>query len=302
MRYAATVASTSSTRSSSALLFGGLALVCAGALAWYALLRRSPDASALAKDTTEPEASSRDGSSEPQPRASDPAGYAGLDSADAAEPSPPPAPKKPARALSARQRELASELGRLLDNEDSTRAFVERNFERGGVHDWLDESLEFLRPQIGECDQPEPIVVQGPQRARLLYPCERGSVEATLILEQGSDKLEGILFGGRDIEPNPAVTEAAQLVLALIIHWDRERFLAGFTEAFDEGETRDFFASVRAERGHCTLDGIDLASAQGALWFIECDNGPALLKVSLDDDDRIHTLLIRERRKVRPGP
>ncbi|EDM78727.1 hypothetical protein PPSIR1_12118 [Plesiocystis pacifica SIR-1] len=301
MRYAASVASTSSTRSASALLLGGLALVCVGALAWYAL-GRPADASALAKDTAAPKASSRDSSSEPQARTSDPAGYAGLDGADAADSSPPPAPQKPVRALSARQRELADELGRLLDNEESTRAFVERNFERGGVHDWLDESLEFLRPRIGACDQPDPIVVQGPQRARLLYPCERGSVEATLILEQGGGKLEGILFGGRDIEPNPAVTEAAQLVLALIIHWDRERFLAGFTEAFDEGETRDFFASVRGERGRCVLDGIDLASAQGALWFIECDSGPALLKVSLDDDDRIHTLLIRARRKVRPGP
>ncbi|WP_045116095.1 hypothetical protein [Plesiocystis pacifica] len=297
------MASTTSTPRTRRLALASLALASLAALAWYALGQRPPHASASVAEPAEGEDSGRESSSDPRPRASDPAGLGALASAPTLESPPSPAPPKPPRALTPREREIADGLGALLDDELSTRAFVDRNFDASAthVHDWLDENLEFLRPRIGECGEPEPIIA-GSEQTRLLYPCGDATVEAAFFMEEDGDKLRHIVLGGRDLEPNAAVTEAAELVLSLIVEWQRERFLEGFTEAFEEDETRDFFASVRAERGRCTLGSVDLASPQGALWFIECEDGPGLLKVSLDDDDRIRKLLIRDRRNIRLDP
>lgn len=180
-------------------------------------------------------------------------------------------------------------------------AWVADNMRAGAEPAMLEESLDWLRARLGDCGEPAPMRV-GSGQSRFLYPCERGELEVGFVEDDGSDRLRSLLLGARDVEPPAAVRRAAENALRLVDAWDPERFGDSFADAFDAEEMEAFFAETRETRGPCTLEGVDLANPRGALWFIACAKGPALMKTDLGDDDRIRVFFIQERRPLRPEP
>jgi hypothetical protein len=169
--------------------------------------------------------------------------------------------------------------------------------------DALEELLDWFRNELGECDDPSSMVEPTTEYSRYAYPCEKGKLEVGFVVDDEDPKrLETVQLGARDVEPAPEVRRAAEQVLALLQAWDSTRFHAIFNADFEEDETRKYFEDVLLARGPCQLEGVDLANARGALWFINCDKGPALMKTDLDDDNRIRIFFVQDRRPERPSP
>ena len=115
--------------------------------------------------------------------------------------------------------------------------------------------------------------------------------------------MEGILHGVRGVAPDPPLRKAAEEALAFYHHYDGARVHEGFTESFDPIDLEAFLEGARARWGPCTLDGTDLVNARGALFDLDCERGPRLMKIELAADDRIKNFRLQGRRKssVREG-
>lgn len=181
--------------------------------------------------------------------------------------------------------------------------WVELHMRDGASAVALEELLDWFQNELGPCTEPSSMTPDSALPSRFLYPCERGELEVGFVRnEDDPRRLATVRLGARNVEPPAPVREAALGALALMATWDSQRFRALFSDDFDEEETRTFFSEVLAARGVCTLQEVDLANARGALWFIDCEHGPALMKTDLDDDDRIRLFFVQDRRAARPAP
>lgn len=169
--------------------------------------------------------------------------------------------------------------------------------------DGIAEMIDWFRLQVGDCTSHEAIHTGGAGQARFLYACERGELEVGFQSDREQpEKLRRMRLGLRGVEPMDGVREAAAGAVSLITDWDRPRFEGLFAASWNADEMEIWFADVHAERGACRLGDVDLAGPRGALWFLDCEAGPALMKTTLDDDDRIRRFFIHDRRGVRPEP
>lgn len=177
-------------------------------------------------------------------------------------------------------------------------------FETEGPPWVLQEKLEWFRAQVGECGTPRTLVVPTPTRARFVFPCERGEFEAAITLvDEQTPRITRMLSGVRGVDPPADVLQAAEAALALYERFDEARFRQLFADRFELEDMREFFTATRAGWGPCELEDLDLASHRGALFDLSCEIGPRLMKVELDDDDRIRGFLLKGRRRgeVREG-
>jgi hypothetical protein len=156
----------------------------------------------------------------------------------------------------------------------------------------LAERVEWFRQRLGECQPGQPASVADAEHARFIYTCERGQLEATFTLDARTLKIDGVAIGARDTEPEPAVLAAAQGVVALERAWDLELFRRTFGERHEPEKVRTFLAGVLANRGPCRLGEADRVSARGGLFALHCEQAERLLKVELDDDDRVGSYAI----------
>jgi len=149
----------------------------------------------------------------------------------------------------------------------------------------LEETLAWFHARLGECAAPEILAVADSGSVRWVYPCAGGELEAEFGMED--DRVRRLMLGAHHIEPPAEVRAAAEVVLALQRSWSDELFAATFSAAFDSAETRAYLGQHTADWGVCTLERVDLGGARGGLLDVACEHGPRLLKVQLDDDDRI---------------
>lgn len=164
----------------------------------------------------------------------------------------------------------------------------------------MEEWFLWLRARLGECGNGEPMNVVDARRARYIYTCERGRLEAQFDINPDTGKIPGVIMGARDVPIEDAVREAAETVMKLYERWDPELFKNTFNDKFIAEETRKFLLDERSKYGACSLGEPDLVSARGTLIHLECERGRRLMKVELDQkDDRIRILWIRQPRANR---
>lgn len=119
----------------------------------------------------------------------------------------------------------------------------------------LAERMAWFREALGTCDRYELYRSHGPSRARFLYHCERGQLEALIRL--GDDgRVDRLLTGARGVAPPAAVRAAG------------ERWLDS--------------PAAQAEAKDCRIDRVDLGAVSGALFVLVCPSGEKTLKVELD--------------------
>lgn len=186
---------------------------------------------------------------------------------------------------------MAQTIGSLFNNfDDSLAAEISKN-----SPSLMEESFVWLRASLGECGDGEPMVVRNESRARYIYPCERGHLEAEFAVDADTGKIPGMLMGARGVPLEDAVRAAAEAVMRLFDAWDPELFHRTFNaEKFDMEDTKELLVETRSEFGACTLGEPDLVSARGALIHLNCEQAVRLMKVELGplDDDRIRILWI----------
>ena len=151
----------------------------------------------------------------------------------------------------------------------------------------IEERVEWFRQRLGECGEGAPLSVTDAENARFVYTCERGALEAGFTLDPESLRITGMAIGARGVEPEPAVLAAARNVVALIQAWDLATFEQTFGAKYQPEQVRKFLEEIRATRGTCRLGKPDLVSARGGLFLLPCEHAERLLKIELDDEDRI---------------
>ncbi len=199
-------------------------------------------------------------------------------------------------AVSVHLQESANRVGELYANfnEQTYREL----FAKGPPPEVLQELFDWYGGVLGRCQPPQPFLVRDQQRARFLFPCEHGHLEAELRLDDEGNIVR-MLQGARGVDPGTAVLEAAERVMQLLDTWDEQVFLATFGDGFAADEMRPFLAEFQAEWGPCELDDIDLANARGALIDLACAQGPRMMKIDLQhDDDRIRVFRLAAPRPV----
>ncbi len=161
-----------------------------------------------------------------------------------------------------------------------------------GTEEWF----LWLRGRVGECGEGRPLVVRDDDRIRYIHECEHGQLESEFRINPETGKLPALIMGARGVDLDDTVREAAETVVRLMASWDLELFRRTFSDSFDAEKMRRFFLDLRSERGACSLGAIDLASARGALIGLECEKARRLMKVELNQEDRIRTFWIRDPR------
>jgi hypothetical protein len=163
----------------------------------------------------------------------------------------------------------------------------------------LREQLEWFTAVLGDCGPPEPLRIESDTAARFVFRCDTGELEVEIHLaDADTHRMRGVASGVRGVEPPEAVLTAAHDALALYHDFDAAAVPAVFEERFDPIALEAALAEARANWGACTLGNVDLARHRGALFDLNCEIGPRLLKVELGEDDRITRLLLSERRPV----
>ncbi len=162
----------------------------------------------------------------------------------------------------------------------------------------LEELLDWYESVLGSCGAPQPFLVRDSERARFLFTCTEGHWEAEVHVDAAGN-ITKLLQGARGVDPGAAVLEVAEQVMKLLEAWDEQLFRAIFSDRFESEEMRPVFAEFQAEWGPCELDDVDLANARGALFILACDQGPRMLKIDLDDNDKIRRFALRH---PRPQP
>jgi hypothetical protein len=150
----------------------------------------------------------------------------------------------------------------------------------------LEETLEWFHERLGECGAPEILSVSDEGSIRWVFACAGGELEAEFDIDDDG-RVHRLKMGAHRIDPPPEVRAAAEAVLALQRGWNDEVFARVFSDSFERDETRAYIEQFTAQWGLCTLGDVDLGGARGGLLDVACDRGPRLLKVQLDDDDRI---------------
>jgi hypothetical protein len=160
-----------------------------------------------------------------------------------------------------------------------------------------EEWIQWLRARLGRCEAGEPMFVKG-DRARYLYPCEHGQLEAGFEINPDTGKTPNLVMGGRGVELADPVREAAEAVMRLYDAWDPELFRRTFSEKFELEGFRRFLLDVRSENGDCSLGETDLVSVRGVMIHLDCERSVQLMKLELrQEDDRIRSLTISDPRR-----
>lgn len=115
--------------------------------------------------------------------------------------------------------------------------------------------MAWFREQIGACDRYELYRSFGPERARFVYHCDRGQLEALIGLADDG-RVKQLLTGARGVNPPTEVRAAA------------ERWLDS--------------PDAAAEADGCRIDRVHLGSVSGALFVLVCPDGEKTLKTELD--------------------
>ncbi len=224
--------------------------------------------------------------------------------ADEPEPEPATAPRNdpeataptPSSAATDAQREAIAALAALYRDFDDARFHAIFDVE---AEPWvLREQFEWFASVVGECGPPELLRVVSGTRARFVFRCETGELEAEIVLaDPSAPTMTGLLSGARGVDPPEPVIAAAHRVLALYHAFDATKVPALFEDDWDPVALEAALAEARADFGRCTLGEPDLARHRGALFDLACEAGPRLLKVELDDeDDRIERLFFSDPR------
>lgn len=115
--------------------------------------------------------------------------------------------------------------------------------------------MAWFREAVGTCDRFELYRDHGPKRARFLYQCERGQLEAFIGLDHHG-RVKKLLTGARGVAPPSEVRDAAQ------------RWLDS--------------PAAEVDAKDCRIDRVHLGAVSGALFVLACPSGEQTLKVELD--------------------
>jgi hypothetical protein len=132
----------------------------------------------------------------------------------------------------------------------------------------LDERMAWFHEALGSCDRHELYRSYGPNRARFLYHCERGQLEALIGLDDHG-RVNKLLTGARGVNPPARVREAA------------ERWL-------------ESPAATAGKASGCRIDRVDLGSVSGALFVMVCPTGEKTLVIDLDRNGEIRRSFIED--------
>jgi hypothetical protein len=96
------------------------------------------------------------------------------------------------------------------------------------------------------------------------------------------------MFGAGAAQDAPPAEHAATAPSGLVAGaWDLATFEQTFGAKYQPEQVRKFLEELRATRGTCGLGKPDLVSARGGLFLLLCEHAERLLKIELDDEDRI---------------
>ena len=169
----------------------------------------------------------------------------------------------------------------------------------------VQRQLAWMHDRVGDCGPPSPMGTGNESSARFAFVCERGVVEAGFgVSDPESDVITRMRTGVRDIAPPPEVTTAGSNYTNLIENWSADDFEAQFADSFREklGEGMPGFSErLRDKLGKCSLGPVDLASATGALYVLDCEHGRRTMAVELNDENRIRALSIKPLRRDPSG-
>lgn len=161
--------------------------------------------------------------------------------------------------------------------------------------------LAWMRERVGECGPPAPMASGTATSARFSFVCERGVVEALLgVADPEAETVSHMRTGVRDTAPPPRVHDAGSRYTALIEAWDPETFEHSFAQSFRDklGDGMpEFTERLRDKLGACEIGPVDLASATGAVFVLDCEHGRRTIALELNDEDRIRALRVTPLRR-----
>lgn len=130
--------------------------------------------------------------------------------------------------------------------------------------------LAWLREQLGECGAPEFMWSFAKRAARWRYPCERGAHEASIVLD-ATGHIVSLRSAAAGIPAPPELLAAADALLAsLPWTWDTSRPFEHNLNLYDA-----------VTLGRCELVRPWVISQHGGLLHVDCDKGPAVLRLGL---------------------
>lgn len=171
--------------------------------------------------------------------------------------------------------EIAAEYGAIYNDWDEAR--LRALYVPGAKSpDHTREHFAWLHEQIGTCGAPEFMWSFGKRAARFSYPCERGALEASIVLDE-TGHIVSLRSAAAGIPAPPALLAAADALLAsLPWTWDTKR-------PFEHN--LNFYDALQL--GHCELARPWVIGQHGGLLHVRCDKGPAVLRLGLHDNGTI---------------
>ncbi|MCY1059008.1 hypothetical protein [Nannocystis sp. SCPEA4] len=250
------------------------------------------------RDDAGPVSAASDGGPAEERGVSGPADPRAAASASAPAGAVPPAPASSGRLVELAQNLLGMQPGPTAQQVRIARDFevlytkwdlplFESMFARPTPADVLEERIDWFHDRLGTCSPGQLMSWRDDLNARYSYTCERGTLEVGFPLDEKSGLLTGLALGARGIDPIDAARDAADAALLLTVEWSDQGFLQTFSDTFELEKMKAFFADIRRKYGACKRGETYLVSARGALFMIDCERGVRLMKVELNDDDKI---------------
>jgi hypothetical protein len=149
----------------------------------------------------------------------------------------------------------------------------------GADADALEESVEWLRIQVGSCTDFSPMRVTNDLHTRYVFECDRGQIELELRVDEVTGVAVHTLIGARGVEPSAEVRETAEQLVALAN--GEPTIEPEIFASLDEDEMRTHLVTI-SEKGWCRIDRVHLGNARGARFVLECSEGNVTLLVDLN--------------------
>lgn len=171
--------------------------------------------------------------------------------------------------------EVAAQFGEIVNDWDEERMLALFSAERR-TRGSSAATFTWLHAQLGECGAPEFMWSFANRGARFSYPCERGALEASIILDE-TGHIVSLRSAAAGIPAPPALLAAADALLAsLPWTWDTKR-------PFEHN--LNFYDALQL--GQCELARPWVISQHGGLFHVRCNKGPAVLRLGLHDNGTI---------------
>jgi len=157
------------------------------------------------------------------------------------------------------------------------------------------KAIEQIKTEVGECGGPGEVEPENLLRGKFRMKCERGSVDATFTLAPTlPPKVQFLRFTfARPLEPS--LRSAAEAVAGAVASPDsKEPELSRFRAQFE---------ALRASYGACRVG--EPVSGNGrteAQVRLECDRGPLIVRLSLDEAGKLRDLSFLKPPDVRCVP